>query len=122
MPMMAPMFGSTLMTKTFSSLPTNSAQPLLAGKMPRIWTGTTSFFILTVYCANPKKQVLRATEHYGYPPHLHLDRNLSRSLYRTSPFGAPSPDRPTGLPCPTGSAQVLTFRASDFMDLPPHAA
>ena len=34
--MIAPMFGSTLMTATFSSLPTNSAQPLSVGKIPRI--------------------------------------------------------------------------------------
>src|ERR1051326_8943294 len=56
-PMMAPIFGSTLMTKTLSSLPTNSAQALLAGRMPRIWTATTSFFISTVYCSNTKTQV-----------------------------------------------------------------
>src|ERR1039458_7555696 len=34
MPMIAPMFGSTLMTNTFSSLPTKRAHPLLAGRMP----------------------------------------------------------------------------------------
>src|SRR5437867_2624352 len=46
------------MTKTFSSLPTKMAQPLLAGRIPRISTGTTSFFIPTVYCPLAKKQVL----------------------------------------------------------------
>src|SRR5439155_3126039 len=45
MPMTAPILCSTWMTKTFSSLPTKIAQPLLAGRIPRISTGTTSFFI-----------------------------------------------------------------------------
>ena len=48
MPMTAPICGSTLMTKTLSSLPTNNAQPLLAGRIPRICTGTTSCFIGTL--------------------------------------------------------------------------
>src|SRR5271165_5374071 len=39
------MDGSTLMTKTLDSFPTKSAHPLLAGKIPLICTGTTSFFI-----------------------------------------------------------------------------
>ncbi len=44
-PMTEPMLCSTWMTKTFSSFPTKSATPLLAGRMPRIWTGTTSCFM-----------------------------------------------------------------------------
>src|SRR4051812_23258704 len=39
------------MTKTFSSFPMRMAQPLLAGRIPRISTGTTSFFINSVYCS-----------------------------------------------------------------------
>src|SRR5687767_11383867 len=56
-PMTAPMLCSTWITKTFSSLPTKMAQPLLAGRIPRISTGTTSFFIPTVYGRAAKKQV-----------------------------------------------------------------
>src|SRR6202008_3983423 len=63
-PMICPMAGSTLMTKTFESFPTKSAHPLLAGKIPRICTGTTSFFISTVYGLNLKKQV-STQPHWG---------------------------------------------------------
>src|SRR5437868_684573 len=56
-PITCPMAGSTLMTNTFSSFPTKSAQPLLAGRIPRICTGTTSFFIPSLYDLNLKKQV-----------------------------------------------------------------
>src|SRR5438128_392786 len=46
------------MTNTFSSLPTKIAQPLFAGRIPRMEIGTTSLFIRTVYVSDPKKQVL----------------------------------------------------------------
>src|SRR3954452_15793659 len=51
MPITAPMLCSTWITKTFSSFPMKMAQPLLAGRIPRISTGTTSFFISSVYCS-----------------------------------------------------------------------
>src|SRR6185312_12205258 len=60
--MMAPIWGSTLITKTFSSFPTNRAHPLFAGRIPRIWTGSTSFFMNTVYCAKWKKQARDKSE------------------------------------------------------------
>src|SRR6266508_459472 len=44
------------MTKTFFSLPTKMAQPLFAGKIPRISTGTTSLFIPSVYGGADKRQ------------------------------------------------------------------
>src|SRR5215469_6305229 len=56
-PITAPICGSTLITKTFSSLPTKRAQPLFAGRIPRICTGTTSFFMSKVYRKNKKTQV-----------------------------------------------------------------
>jgi hypothetical protein len=48
------------MTKTFLSLPTNSAQPLLAGRIPRICTGTTSFFMRSIYVETAEKQARNA--------------------------------------------------------------
>src|ERR1043166_3081305 len=53
--MMAPICCSTVMTKTFSSLPTNRAQPLFAGRIPRIWTGNTSFFMQALYLRMERK-------------------------------------------------------------------
>src|SRR6185369_1615953 len=56
MPMTTPMLFSTWMTKTFFSLPTKIAQPLFAGRIPRISTGTTSLFIPSVYGGAHKRQ------------------------------------------------------------------
>src|SRR5579859_3768080 len=45
------------MTKTFWSLPTNKAQLLFAGKIPRMSTFTTSCFMMKSYAAMAEKQV-----------------------------------------------------------------
>jgi hypothetical protein len=47
------------MTKTFFSLPTKIAQPLFAGRIPRISTGTTSLFMASVYGEANKRQAAR---------------------------------------------------------------
>ena len=58
--MTCPMLDSTWMTNTFSSFPRKIAQPLLAGRIPRTFTGTTSFFMAPPYGAPPKRQAPRS--------------------------------------------------------------
>src|SRR5262245_59796028 len=86
MPITAPMLCSTWMTKTFSSLPTKMAQPLFAGRIPRISTGTTSFFMRSLYGGWAKRQV----------PYVKCAPKALAFRFRTSSPGASFSDKRVG--------------------------
>jgi hypothetical protein len=126
MPMMAPMLCSTWMTKTFLSFPTKIAQPLFAGNIPRISTGTTSFFMASVYDRALKKQAshLRTTEsgkaELSGPDRQAATRKLATGKYpmagrrrrcRRMPSKI-SPPPPSGRAHPHWSAAFMPLRCS----------